>query len=73
MAPRAQTSAEVELPKSVQDVDRVDLSAVVLAAQPKLFPKLAKALEKDKGLKMRKIGKNQCKALADLFLLHAYV
>lgn len=47
-----------DLPKTVEDVDRVNLGNVVSASQVKLFPKLVKAFEKDTGLKMRRINKN---------------
>jgi len=53
-------SGHPDLPKNVEDVDRVNLGNVVTAATPRLFNKILKSFEKDYGLKMRKISKNQC-------------
>lgn len=50
-----------ELPKTVEDIDRVNLGNVVVAAQFKLFNKLLKGFEAETSIKMRKINKNQCK------------
>ena len=49
------------MPKTIEDVDRVDLGNVVQTATPKLFNKLLKDFTKDSGVKVRQIGKNQSK------------
>jgi hypothetical protein len=59
----AQEEGQPDLPRSVEDVDKVDLGSCVTAADPKLFPKLLKAFETSHGLKMRKINKTQTKNL----------
>lgn len=50
-----------DLPKTVEDIDRVNLGNVVVAAQFKLFNKLLKQFETESSTKIRKINKNQCK------------
>ena len=62
-----------DLPKSVEDIDKIPLGNVVVSAQPKLFPKLVTQFEKDGGVKMRKINKNQCKAVHQLLCQESYV
>ena len=47
-----------DLPKSIQDVDRVDLGNVVQTATPKLFNKLLKDFMKESGVKVKQIGNN---------------
>ena len=54
----AGSKQEAELPKTIEDIDRVKLGNVVTAATPKLFNKLLKSFETETSLKMRKINKN---------------
>ena len=65
--PKGATAQDAELPKTIEDVDRVDLGNVVTAAQSKLLPKLLRKFEQDTAMKVRKINKNQCKNLYALF------
>ena len=63
---------DAEVPKTVEDVDRVNLGNVVIAAQSKLFNKLVKQFEEQSALKMRKINKNQCRLLHMLLCSRSY-
>ena len=47
-----------ELPKTVEDIDKVNLGNVVVASQFKLFNKLLRQFEGESSQKMRKINKN---------------
>ena len=61
VAPREQNTQapnDAQLPKTVEDIDRVNLGNVVVAAQFKLFNKLLKGFETETSQKMRKINKN---------------
>lgn len=46
------------LPKSIEDVDRVNLENILNVSMPKLFPKVLRTFEVDSGVKMRKVNKN---------------
>lgn len=60
------------LPRRIEDVDKIDLKNVEIASNPKMFCKLLKDFENDTGIKMKKINKNQCKAIYDLFCAQSY-
>jgi hypothetical protein len=62
-----------DLPKSVEDIDKIPLGNVVVSADPKLFPKLVNTFEKQGGVKMRKINKGQCKAVYNLLCSQNYI
>jgi len=47
-----------QLPKKIEDIDKIALSNILNVSKPKLFPKFLKNLEVDSGTKMRKINKN---------------
>ncbi len=55
------------LPKKIEDTDRVNLQNVHDAAMPNLFPKILREFEKEYGVKMRKINKNQCQNIYEFF------
>ena len=60
------------LPKTIDDIDRMNLDNILNASLPKLFCKLLRNFEIDSGSKMRKINKNQCKNIYDLFYAQEY-
>ena len=48
------------LPEVVEDSDRVNLGSVVQSClEPKLFTKLIKNFERESGVKVRRVNKNQ--------------
>lgn len=63
---------DTELPKTVEDVDKVNLGNVITAAQHKLFNKMLKQFDSEGNQKMRKINKTQCKALHELLCSQTY-
>ena len=51
---------EAELPALVEDTDRVNLGAVVqTCTETRMLNKLIKNFEKETGLKVRKVNRNQ--------------
>ena len=72
-AGNATGDGHADLPKSVEDIDKIPLGNVVVSAEPKLFPKLVSQFEKNGGVKMRKINKNQCKAVHNLLCSTNYI
>jgi hypothetical protein len=59
----ASEEGQAALPRSIEDIDKVDLGNVVAASGTKLFPKLLKSFEQNYGMKLRKINKTQCSNL----------
>ena len=72
-AGNATGDGHADLPKSVEDIDKIPLGNVVVSATPKLFPKLVTQFEKSGGVKMRKINKNQCKTVHQLLCQESYI
>ena len=52
----ATEEGQPDLPRNVEDVDRVDLGNVVTASGPKLFQRLLKSYEIESAQKMRRIN-----------------
>lgn len=48
-----------DLPRNIEDVDKIILGNVIAASNNIIFHKSLKQLEKDFGIKMKKINKNQ--------------
>ena len=61
-----------DLPKQVDNSDRVDLGNVVSSTNPKLFNKLLKEFSKETGVKVRQIGKKQSKMIQQLICCDRY-
>lgn len=52
-----------DLPRNVEDADRINLGNVVTASGVKLFPKLLRSYETEIAQKMRKINTTQAKSI----------
>jgi hypothetical protein len=61
-----------DLPRQVDNSDKIDLGAVVNSTNPKLFSKLLKEFQKDTGVKVRQIGKKQSQFVQALVCLDRY-
>jgi hypothetical protein len=61
-----------DLPKNIDNSDRIDLGNVVSSTPPKLFNKLLKEFQKETGVKIRQIGKKQSKVIYELMCLDRY-
>lgn len=61
-----------DLPRNIDNTDKVDLGAVVAATQPKMMAKLLREFTKETGVKVRQIGKKQSKFVADMMTLDRY-
>ena len=64
---------EQDLPKQIEDIDRVNLGTVVSTARDfKLLTQMIKSFENQTGSKIRKVNKNGAKVLQQLITSKKY-
>lgn len=63
----ADEAGNPDLPKCVEDVDRINLINVISSAIPKFYGHLHKEFTEATGVTVRKINQTQCKNMRKLF------
>jgi len=56
-----------DLPRNIEDVDKINLFNVISSATPKFFNRLHKEFQDNQGITVRKVNKTQCTNMRKLF------